>query len=256
MAIVKLNPISFKIGTSLSTIKVKELFNSEEIVLIPQDSENDGNIFIATNPNSTDIRTDVLSPTITGIIANNYTDFTSVDNADDVLTYESLDSTGIVAGESVTIFQGLAQYITTVISNESNVIILNPIDGEPGFTPANTDTLTFTHTSYYYISSSLDKVSVGDKFNILLDDDASNQVKTVSYKDATHIGFTITTTNYTASDTLTFYADTKLDAFGLKLQSSDYVNGLLLKHATTDSTVFNVTVYPKSEYNNCKAFFL
>lgn len=252
---VKLSPISFKITTGMSTINVKDLFNSEEIVLIPQDSENDGNIFVATNPNSIDIKTSNLSPTITGIIGNNYTDFTDVDNANDIITYTSLDATGVVAGETVTISQGVALYQTTVISNKSNVITLNPIEGEPEFQPNITDTLIFNHTTWYYVSSNLDKVAIGDKFEITLDDDSSTQVKIVVYKDSTHIGFTNSTTNYTASDTLSFYADMKLDGFGVKLQSTDYPNGLLIKHGTTDSTVFNLVIYPKSEYNWSKAFF-
>lgn len=255
MATVKLNPISFKITTGMSIIPVKELFNSEEIVLIPQDSENDGNIFVATNPNSIDIKTSTFAPVVTALIGNNYTDFTDVDNADDVLTYTSLDSTGIVAGESVTISQGIALYITTVISNESNVIILNPIAGEPLFAPNPTDTLIFNHTTWYYVSSNLDKVAIGDKFEITLDDDSSTQVKTVVSKDATHIGFQHNGLNCSYADTLLFYTDMKLDGFGVKLQSSDYTNGLLIKHSTTDSTVFNLVIYPKSEYNNCKAFF-
>lgn len=252
---VKLSPISFKITTAMSTINVKDLFASEEIVLIPQDSENDGNIFVAINPNSIDIKTANLSPTVTGLIGNNYTDFTDVDNADEVLTYTSLDSTGIVAGETVTISQGVALYQTTVISNESNVITLNQIEGEPLFEPTATDLLIFNHTTWYYISSNLNKIAVGDKFEILLEDDSSTQVKTVVYKDSTHIGFTISTDNYSTADVLTFYADTKLDGFGLKLQSTDYPNGLLIKHGTTDSTVFNLVIYPKSEYNWSKAFF-
>lgn len=255
MATVKLNPISFKITTGMSIIPVKDLFNSEEIVLIPQDSENDGNIFVATNPNSIDIKTSNLSPTVTALIGNNYTDFEDVDNADNVIVYTSTDSTGIIAGETVQISQGLALYQTTVISNESNVITLNQIPGEPLFGPSITDTLIFSHPTWYYVSSNLDKVAISDKFEITLDDDSSTQVKTVVYKDSTHIGFQHNGLNCSYADTLSFYADMKLDGFGVKLQSSDYSNGLLIKHSTTDSTVFNLVIYPKSEYNNCKAFF-
>lgn len=255
MATVKLNPISFKITTGMSIIKVKELFNSEEIILIPQDGENDGNIFVATNPNSISIKTSTFAPTVTGIIGNSYTDFTDVDNADDVLTYTSLDSTGIIAGETVQISQGIALYITTVKSNTNNVIILNQISGEPLFQPQSTDTLIFNHTTWYYVSSNLDKVAIGDKFELTLDDDSSTEIKTVTYKDGTHIGFQHNGLNCSYADTLSFYADMKLDGFGVKLQSSDYANGLLIKHSTTDSTVFNLVIYPKSEYNNCKGFF-
>lgn len=252
----KLSSMSFKITTALSSIPVKDLFNSEEIVLFPQDFENDGSIFVAINPNSTDVRTETLSPTITGIIGNNYTDFTSVDNSDDIITYTSSDPTGIISGEEVTISQGAETYITTVIEVDGNDIKLDGSELE-SFVPTTDDILIFNHTTWYYIcSSSLSKVAVGDKFIITLDDDSSTQVKTVVAKDTTHIGFTISTTNYTASDVVLFNADTKLEAFGTKLQSTDYnTNGLLVKHGTTDSTVFNMTIYPKSEYNWCKSFF-
>ena len=256
----KLSSMSFKITTALSSIPVKDLFNSEEIVLIPQDFENDGSIFVAGNPNSTDVRTSTLSPTITGIVGNQYdvTDsgLVTVDNVEYIF-YTPSDATGIVAGESVTINQGIANYTTTVFGLDSGDVLLHKIDGEPGFTPANTDLLIFNHSIWYYIcSSSLTKVAVGDKFIITLDDDSTTQVKTVVFKDSTHIGFTISTTNYTASDVALFHADTKLEAFGTKLQSTDYTtNGLLVKHGTTDSTVFNMTIYPKSEYNWWKSFF-
>lgn len=255
MAIVKLNPISFKIGTGMSIIKVKELFNSEEIILIPQDGENDGNIFVATNQNSIDIKTSNFAPTVTSLIGNNYTDFEDVDNADNVIVYTSTDSTGIIVGETVQISQGLALYQTSVISNIANVITLNPIEGETEFQPNPTDTLIFSHPTWYYVSSNLNKVAIGDKFEITLDDDSSTEIKTVTYKDGTHVGFQHNGLNCSYADTLSFYADMKLDGFGVKLQSSDYADGLLIKHSTTDSTVFNLVIYPKSEYNNCKGFF-
>lgn len=251
----KLNPLSFKVQKAGLNIKVKELFNSEEIVIIPMDSQNDGELYVATNPNSTEVKTSTFAPSVTGIISNNYTDFTSVDNADNVLTYESLDSTGIIAGETVTISQGIAFYQTTVISNVANVITLNLIDGEEEFEPATDDILIFNHSTWYYITSSIGKVAVSDKFSITLDDDASVQVKEVTYKDSTHIGFKISTDNYTASDTLQFESDVKLDGLGIQLKSNDYPNGLLFKHATTDSTLNNLTIVPRSEYNQAIKFF-
>lgn len=251
----KLLPLTFKVQTTGLNINVKSLFNSEEIVVIPQDSQNDGEIYCAINPNSTEVKTSTFAPTVTGIIGNNYTDFTDVDNADDVLTYTSLDSTGVIAGETVTISQGIALYQTTVISNIANVITLNLIDGEEEFAPADDDILIFNHSTWYYITSSIGKVAVGDKFSITLEDDSSVQVKEVTYKDATHIGFKISTTNYSNIDTLQFESDVKLDGIGLQLKSNDYPNGLLFKHATTDSTVNNLTIVPRSEYNQAIKFF-
>lgn len=251
----KLLPLSFKVQQAGLNIKVKELFNSEEIVVIPQDNQNDGEIYCAINPLSTEVKTSTFAPVVTGLIGNNYTDFTDGDNADNVLAYTSSDSTGIIAGETVTISRGIAFYQTTVISNVANVITLKPIAGEPAFLPATDDILTFNHSTWYYITSSIGKVAVSDKFSITLDDDASVQVKEVTYKDATHIGFKISTSNYTASDTLQFESDVKLDGIGLQLKSNDYQNGLLFKHATTDSTVNNLTIVPRSEYNQAIKFF-
>lgn len=252
---MKLNPKSFIVGTTLKSIPVKQLFNSEEVIIQPMDGENDGEIYVALNPNSIEVRTSTLSPTVTGLIGNNYTDFTDVDNADDVLTYTSLDSTGVIAGESVTISQGIALYQTTVISNIANVITLNPIEGEEGFAPAYDDILIFNHTTWYYVSSSLNKVAVGDKFQITLDDDSSIQIKEVTEKDSTHIGFTISTTNYSASDVLLFEADVKLDGVAIEVASNDYPNGLKVIHKTTDSTVTNLNVLPKTDYSNARKFF-
>lgn len=243
----KLQPKSFIVTTTLKNIPIKQLFRSEEVVVFSQDGENDGELYIATNPNSTDVRTSTLSPTITGIIGNNYTDFTDVDNADDELTYESLDSTGIVVGETVTISQGIAFYQTTVKSNTNNIIKLYLIDSEEEFQPAHDDILIFNHSTWYYITSSIDKVAIGDKMMITLDDDASVQYVDVTAKDSTHIGFTISTTNYTSSDVVVFEADLKLDGVGIMLGSNDYPNGLLVKHKTTDSTATNLSILPKSD---------
>ena len=251
----KLNPKSFIVTTTLKNIPIKGLFKSEEVVVFSQDSENDGEVYMASNPNSTDVRTATLSPTITGIIGNNYTDFTDVDNADDELTYESLDSTGIVVGETVTISQGIAFYQTTVKSNTNNVIKLYLIEGEEEFSPASDDILIFNHTTWYYVSSSLDKVAVGDIMQITLDDDSSVQFVEVTYKDATHIGFTISTTNYTSSDVVLFESDVKLDGEGLVVGSDEYPNGLLVKHKTTDSTNTNLTIIPKTEYSTIRKLF-
>lgn len=251
----KLNPISFKVQQAGLNIKVKELFNSEEIVIIPMDSQNDGELYVALNPNSTEVKTSTFAPVVTGIISNTYTGFTDVDSADNVLTYTSSDSTGIIAGETVTITQGIASYLTSVISNVDNVITLNLIAGEEVFAPNNLDILTFNHSTWYYITSSIEKVALGDKFSITLDDDSSVQVKEVTYKDATHIGFKVSTENYTSSDTLQFESDVKLDGIGLQLKSNDYPSGLLFKHATTDSSVNNLTIFPRSEYNQAVKFF-
>lgn len=254
----KLQPKSFVVTTSLKTIPVKELFKSTEIVVIPQDSENDNELYVATNPNSTDVRTATLSPTITGIVGNQYdvTDsgLVTVDNVE-YLYYTPTDPTGIVVGESVQILQGIAYYTTTVHSIDSGDIILNKIDGEPEFDPDDGDLLIFDHTTWYYISSSLNKISIGDKFQITLDDDSSIQYVDVVYKDSTHIGFTISTTNYTASDVVLFESDMKLDGVAIVLQSSDYVNGLLLKHKTTDSTNTNLTIVSKDQFQQLTKFF-
>lgn len=251
----KLLPLTFKIQKAGLNIKVKELFNSEEIVIIPMDSQNDGELYVALNPLSTEVKTSTFAPSVTGIIGNNYTDFTDVDNADGELTYESNDSTGIIAGETVTISQGIAFYQTTVKSNTNNIIKLYLIEGEEDFVPDESDILTFNHSTWYYITSSISKVAVGDKFSTTLEDDASVQVKEVTYKDATHIGFKITTTNYSTADVLQFESDVKLDGIGIQLKSNDYPNGLLFKHATTDSTVNNLTIVPRSEYNQAIKFF-
>lgn len=251
----KLNPKSFIITKTLKSIPIKQLFNSEEVIIQPMDSENDSEIYVALNPNSIEVRTATLAPTVTGLIGNNYTDFTSVDSDDDELTYESLDSTGIIVGETVTISQGIAFYQTTVKSNTNNIIKLYLIEGEEEFTPEATDILIFNHTTWYYVSSSLNKVAVGDKFQITLDDDSSVQIKEVTYKDSTHIGFTISTENYTSSDTLLFEADTKLDGIAIEVASNDYPNGLKIIHKTTDSTVTNLNVLPKTDYANARKFF-
>lgn len=251
----KLNPKSFIITKTLKSIPIKQLFNSEEVIIQPMDSENDSEIYVALNPNSIEVRTATLAPTVTGLIGNNYTDFTSVDSDDDELTYESLDSTGIIVGETVTISQGIAFYQTTVKSNTNNIIKLYLIEGEEEFTPEATDILIFNHTTWYYVSSSLNKVAVGDKFQITLDDDSSVQIKEVTYKDSTHIGFTISTENYTSSDTLLFEADTKLDGIAIEVASNDYPNGLKIIHKTTDSTVTNLNVLPKTDNANARKFF-
>lgn len=254
----KLNPKSFIVTTTLKNIPIKGLFKSEEVVVFSQDDENDGEVYMASNPNSTDVRTATLSPTITGIVTNQY-DVTNsgLVTVEDVeyLFYTPTDPTGIAVGDSVTISQGLALYQTSVALLDSGDVILHKIVGEPGFTPANTDLLIFSHTTYYYISSSLDKVAVGDIMQITLDDDASVQFVEVTYKDTTHIGFTISTTNYTSSDVVLFESDVKLDGEGLVVGSNEYPNGLLVKHKTTDSTNTNLTIIPKTEYGNVRKFF-
>lgn len=254
----KLNPKSFIVTTTLKNIPIKGLFKSEEVVVFSQDSENDGEVYMASNPNSTDVRTATLSPTITGIVTNQYdvTDSGLV-TVDDVeyLYYTPTDPTGIVVGDSVIISQGIALYNTSVALLDSGDVLLHKIAGEPGFTPANTDLMIFNHTTWYYVSSSLDKVAVGDIMQITLDDDASVQYVEVTYKDSTHIGFTISTTNYTSSDVILFESDVKLDGEGLVVGSNDYPNGLLVKHKTTDSTVTNLTIIPKTEYGNIRKFF-
>lgn len=251
----KLNPISLKVTKTLKNIPIIDLFEHEEIILIPQDSQNDGEIYVATNPNSTDVRTAVLEPTITGLVTNQYdvTDSGSV-TIDDILYpyYTPTDPTGIIVGESIIINDGTDTYATTVHSIDSGDVILEPIED---FTPANTDLLIFNHSVWYYITSSIDKVAVGDKFQIVLDDDASIQIVEVVFKDATHIGFTISTTNYTSSDIITFQSDMKLDAFASKIKSNDFPNGLLIKHATTDSIVVNLTIAPAADYNRLMQFF-
>ena len=251
----KLNPKSFIITKTLKSIPIKQLFNSEEVIIQPMDGENDGEIYVALNPNSIEVRTTTLAPTVTNLIGNNYTDFTDVDNADNELTYESLDSTGIIVGETVTISQGTELYQTTVKSNTNNIIKLYLIEGEESFAPNTTDLLIFNHSTWYYISSSLNKVAVGDKVQITVDDDSSVQIKEVTYKDSTHIGFTISATNYTASDTLLFEADTKLDGVAIEVASNDYPNGLKVIHKTTDSTVTNLNVLPKTDNANARKFF-
>ena len=63
------------------------------------------------------------------------------------------------------------------------------------------------------------------------------------------------TTNYTSSDVVLFESDVKLDGEGLVIGSGEYPNGLLLKHKTTDSTVTNLTIIPKTGYSNIRKFF-
>lgn len=251
----KLNPKSFIVGTTLKSIPIKQLFNSEEVVIQPMDGENDGEIYVAFNPNSIEVRTSTLAPTVTGIVGNQYdvTDSGSV-TLDDILYpyYTPTDATGIIVGESVTIDTRTETFTTTVHSIDSGDVILEPVED---LTPANTDLLIFNHTTWYYVSSSLNKVAVGDKFQITLDDDSSVQIKEVTYKDSTHIGFTISTTNYTSSDTLLFEADTKLDGIAIEVASNDYPNGLKIIHKTTDSTVTNLNVLPKTDYANARKFF-
>lgn len=254
----KLNPKSFIVTTTLKNIPIKGLFKSEEVVVFSQDSENDGEVYMASNPNSTDVRTATLSPTITGIVGNQYdaTDsgLVTVDNVE-YLYYTPTDATGIVVGEEVRISQGIANYITTVHSIDSGDVLLHKIVGEPDFDPDNTDLMIFNHTTWYYITSSIDKVAIGDIMQITLDDDASVQYVEVTYKDSTHIGFTTLTTNYTSSDVILFESDVKLDGEGLVVGSGEYPNGLLVKHKTTDSTVTNLTIIPKTEYGNIRKFF-
>lgn len=252
---MKLNPMSFIITKTLKIIPIKQLFNSEEVALQPMDQENDGEIYVAINPNSIEVRTSTLMPSITGLIGNNYTDFTDVDNADEELAYTSLDSTGVIVGESVQISQGIALYTATVKSNNSNVIVLNQISGEPLFQPACDDILIFNHTNWYYISSSLNKVAIGDKIQILLEDDSSTEIKEVTYKDDTHIGFKITGVNYSQADSLLLESDTKLDGVAIVVASNDYPNGLKVIHKTTDSTVTNLNVLPKTDNSNARKFF-
>ena len=242
-------PKSFKVTTTLKRIPVKQLFKSEEFTIFSQDGENDGELFMATNPNSTDVRTTTLSPTITGIIGNNYTNFTGTDNSDNIITYTSSDPTGIIAGEEVRISQGVEIYTTTVIEVNGNDIKLDGSELE-SFVPATDDILIFNHSTWYYIcSSSLTKVAVGDMFEITLDDDSSVQYPQVQYVDNTHIGFTISTTNYTASDVVLFEADFKIDGIGTTYASNEYPNGILVKHGTTDSTSTNLTITPATGYD-------
>ncbi len=230
----KLQPKSYKIGQTLSTIKVKELYNSEEIVLITQDSVNDNEIYVATNPNSTDVRTVELTVTATAVIQNNYTDFTGTDYSDNIITYSSADPTGIIAGETVTISQGIALYQTTVSEIDGFDIKLNEIDGEEGFVPVIDDILIFNHSTWYYVTADdISKVAIGDKFKVTLDDDGTIQILEVLSKDATHIGFKKVTTNYAVADVITFES----------------------KHSTVTPTSNNLAIIPKSEYNQAVKFF-
>ncbi len=249
----KLQPKSFKITQTTQNIKVKELFNSEEIVLISQDSVNDNEIYVATNPNSTDVRTGELTVTATSVIGNNYTDFSDVDFSDNIITYSSSDATGISAGESVSISQGAETYVTTVIEVDENDIKLAGIDD---FTPAADDILIFNHQIWYYkTADDISKVAIGDKFKVTLDDDGTVQILEVSFKDTTHIGFKKVTDNYATADVIVFDSDLKLDNVAISLKSNDYPNGLLFKHSTVNSTVNNLGILPKSEYNQAVKFF-
>jgi hypothetical protein len=253
----KLQPKSYKIGQTLQSIKVKELFNSEEIVLVTQDSVNDNEIYVATNPNSTDVRTVELSVTPTAVIGNNYTEFSDSGSQTigDVqyLYYTSSDTTGIIQGETVTISQGAENYTTTVHSIVTGDIILNDIDG---FTPANSDILIFNHSNWYYVTADdISKVAKDDKFKVTLDDDGTIQILEVVAKDATHIGFKKVTDNYATADVIVFDSDLKLDNVAISLKSNDYPNGLLFKHASVNSTSNNLAIIPKSEYNQAVKFF-
>lgn len=254
----KLNPISFKVTKTLLNIQVKSLFNSEEVIILGQDSENDNELYVALNPNSTQVRTSTLSPTVTGIIGNNYTASDSgIISEDDIdyIFYTLDDITGVIVGETVNISQGIAIYTTTVNRIDGSDVLLNPIVGEPTFDPDANDILLFTHATWYYVTSNIDKVAIGDKFKITLEDDASIQIKEVTFKDANHIGFLISTVNYAQSDVISFECDPKLDGFAIQIKSNDFPNGLLFQHLTTDSTVNNLSILPKSEYNRAIKFF-
>lgn len=250
----RLKPQSYNITTTGSTIDIKKTFNSQQVVLIPQNSD-EPDLFVALNPNSTEVRTTSFQPTITGIIGNQYdvTDSGSV-TLDDVEYpyYTPTDPLGIIVGEEVTIDDGTDTYVTTVHSIDSGDIILEPIED---FTPANTDILIFNHSTWYFITSSIGKIAVGDKFKLVLDDDASIQELTVSYKDATHFGFIKSGDNYTSSDVATFESDFKLSKVAIKLESNDYSSGLLVKHLTQTTSTVNLSIVPFDDYNLIKSLF-